>query len=365
MTALSVIQVNADRGIAPGTTKGAALHLRGVAAGLESCGHSVVTYSARAAEGSFPTEVRPLDRLDVPTIAEADMVYERYALGHRTGLELARAAGVRFVLEVNAPLVAEATTHRPYTVTDEMSTIEQELLTEADLVITVSSELRRWVDEVRVGPTITISNGFEPAWFPAAADSRTVQNRLVFIGHPKPWHGADQLPRLLFDLGRHGITPELLLIGGGPGVDAVRSEAERYGVTPQLRITGPLAPMQASQLLATASIGLAPYPAQQTFYFCPLKIVDYLAAGLAIVSTNQGDVATLVADSGIVVRPDDPNAFCDAVKALLTDSDRRQAMGLTGRRRAMATMTWSQVAERTITAISELGYATSPAGRRL
>ena len=81
-------------------------------------------------------------------------------------------------------------------------------------------------------------------------------------------------------------------------------------------------PSEASRRLSDAAIGLAPYPTQSPFYFCPLKIIDYLAAGLAVVSTDQGDIAELVGDAGIVLDdPDDDQAFADAVRALLDNDD--------------------------------------------
>ncbi len=350
---LSFVQVCADRGVAPGSTKGAAQHLRGIAAGLTRGGHRLVTYTARRSEGPFPTEVRKLSRLADEAAAGADVVYERYSLGHRGGLDLARAIGAHFVLEVNAPLVDEALAHRPGTVESHHRRVEADLLREADLVITVSSALTRWAMRHRSGPTITVTNGFEPEWFPTV-DRRHTEPSLVFLGHPKPWHGARQLPRILVDLALRGRRPPMLVIGGGAGADELMDEARRLGVSEQITVTGPLPPVVASELLSTATIGIAPYLRQDPFYFCPLKVVDYLAAGLPVVSTDQGDIASLVGDAGLVVDPDDPDALVEAITTLLDDPDRCAELGRAGRDRAMATLTWDDAAARTATAILSL-----------
>lgn len=352
---LDVIQISADRGIAPGSTKGAAQHLRGIAAGLVARGHRVTTYTPRSAEGPFPAAVQPLEALDLLVAAESlaagSVVYERYSLGHRGGLELARRLGVPFVLEVNAPLVDEARAHRPDTVRSEHIAIEAELLAEADLVITVSSALTTWAEAGRVGPTITLANGFEPAWFSAPARPERATAPLVFIGHPKPWHGADRLVDLLVDLAQLGLRPDLLIIGGGPGADALRATAQREGVGSQLTITGALPPKEASALLSTGSVGLAPYRRQEPFYFCPLKVIDYLAAGLPIVASELGDIPELVGDAGVLVDPDDAKQLTAAVARLLDRPEQRASMGEAGRRRAMATRTWTDVATRTESAL--------------
>lgn len=357
MTALRIAQVCADRGIAPGGTKGAAQHLRGVAAGLTELGQHVETYSARPAEGPFPVSIRPL--VELATVAGIDVAYERYSLGHRGGLELARSLNVPFVLEVNAPLVDEALAHRPATVDAGDRTNELELLASADLVITVAGELSRWVSERRAGPILTQPNGFEPSWFSwveqPIGTAAQAPFPLVFLGHPKPWHGADRIVPLLLELARTGHRPRTLVIGGGPGAVRLAADAERAGLHDQVEVTGAQSPEEATRRLSDAVIGIAPYPARSPFYFCPLKVIDYLAAGLAVVSSDQGDIAALVGDAGIVVDdPDNDREFADAVRLLLDDDERRIAMSLDGRRRATEQMTWAQVAANTLDSIHTL-----------
>lgn len=355
---MRVVQVCADRGIAPGATKGASQHLRGIAVEMVRMGHHVTTVTARSPEGPFPAEVEPLDALDV-CCAGADLVYERYSLGHTDGLDAARRHGARFVLEVNAPLLHEATRHRPDTVRAEHAAAEARLLDEADLVVVVSRPLAEWAARHRRGPIAVVRNGVEPAWFPQAADPANVDT-LVFLGHPKPWHGTDAIPRMMVDLAAAGHRPRVLVIGGGPGAAELAELAGRHGVADRLHITGALPPAEATALLQTASIGLAPYPPHEDFYFCPLKVLDYLAAGLAVVATDQGDVAELVGDAGVTVPAGDHAAFTAAVARLLDDADLRATMGAAGRARALSTMTWRDAAAATMQAIercAEVGAA--------
>lgn len=350
---MRIAQLCADRGIAAGSTKGAAQHLRGIAAGLTRLGDDVTTYTARPPEGEFPVQVHALADFEVATAHTFDVIYERYSLGHCHGLAIARDARRRFVLEVNSPLVAEAQAHRPDTVPDDASESEAYLLANADLVITVSSGLTKWASSKRNGPTMTLTNGFEPAWF-SEPDRDNPTYDLVFIGHPKPWHGADRLPSLLRALADAGTTATLLVIGGGPGADQLIAAAAGLGVADQITVTGALHPEQATAMLAEAAIGIAPYPTHDNFYFCPLKVIDYLAAGLPIISTDQGDIAELVGDAGAVVPPDDDQALLSAVEELLGDRARRVRFGQNGRRRALAGHTWDHVAERAHNAIAPL-----------
>lgn len=356
---MRVAQLCADRGIAPGSTKGAAQHLRGIAAGLSKLGHPTTTYAARGPESHFPVDVHPIEDFDRATASSFEVVYERYSLGHRRGLDVAREAARPFVLEVNAPLVDEARAHRPGTITPDVADTEAHLLAEADLVITVSAALAEWAGSRRSGPTITLTNGFEPEWFrkPNRADPAF---DLVFIGHPKPWHGADRLPKLLHDLAQRGVRATLLVIGGGPGAVDLVATATELGVDTQITVTGPLEPRAATGLLADAKIGIAPYRIAENFYFCPLKIVDYLAAGLPIVSTDQGDIPALVGRAGIIVPADSDSALTDAVERLLKDAELRLRLGENGRRQAFDAHTWDHVAARTQHALAQVGGISVP-----
>jgi len=98
MTPLTIAQVCADRGIAPGGTKGAARHLAGVARGLAHHGHSITTYAQRKAEGPHPVPVVGLADL---ASSKPDVIYERYSLSSGAALAHARKVGASFVLEVD------------------------------------------------------------------------------------------------------------------------------------------------------------------------------------------------------------------------------------------------------------------------
>jgi glycosyltransferase involved in cell wall biosynthesis len=121
-----------------------------------------------------------------------------------------------------------------------------------------------------------------------------------------------------------------------------------------MEVTGPLGQADAIATIRRAWVGLAPYPAEEFFYFSPIKIVEYLAAGIPVVSTRLGDVPDLVAGGGKVVAAGDPAAFVDAVDALLRDPTERDVLGLRGRARMEREQTWRAIAHRTIDAVREL-----------
>jgi glycosyltransferase involved in cell wall biosynthesis len=68
----------------------------------------------------------------------------------------------------------------------------------------------------------------------------------------------------------------------------------------------------------------------------PMSILEAMAAGLPVVATAVGGVPECVDDgvTGLLVPARDPQAFADALAALLEDPERRRAMGEAGRARA-------------------------------
>lgn len=70
----------------------------------------------------------------------------------------------------------------------------------------------------------------------------------------------------------------------------------------------------------------------------PLAVMEALAAGLPVITTNVGALGEAVADgeTGLVVPPDNPTALADAMTALAGDPARRARLGEAARQSALA-----------------------------
>ncbi len=360
---MRIVQVCADRGVPLDGTKGASVHLRSMASAFRRQGHDVRLFVASRGEDAHLTKAFSARVLNPRSLVEEtarwlpDLMYERYTLGHGNGLAASLALAVPFVLEVNAPLVLEASRHRRTTVREGDDDVEKRLFRSADLVVAVSESLRRYVAEIRGTDegTVVVPNGFDPAAFASPAPlRRTTPQRLIFLGHPKPWHGADELPRLVADLRRRGWDVELLVIGGGPGADAMADRVREFGVQDHVEITGALRSDHAVRRLQDGTVAIAPYPRDPFFYFCPLKVIECMAAGLPVVTTAQGDLPALVGDAGILVPPSDPRALAQAVEVLLRNERLRRGLGARGRERALSRFTWDRAADQVIRAATEM-----------
>jgi glycosyltransferase involved in cell wall biosynthesis len=355
----------ADRGIALGGSKGAAVHMTAIVTALARSGAEVLLLPSRVAGGGL--DELPADVIVDPLPAAAtdaaladllearlsefgaEALYERISLHTAAGAAAAARLGIPYLVELNAPLPEEAARYRSLERPREAERLEREVLSGADAVLAVSGPLVRYARERGATHVEVFPNAVDLGRFPAPSTVR--EPRCVFLGALRPWHGVEAVAEGWRLLGRE--APELLVVGDGPG----RSALEAVGA----KVIGTVTHREVPALLASASIGLAPYAADAPGYFSPLKLFEYLAAGLAVVAGAIEGVCEVVSHEHVVLAsPGDPEAFADAVRTLAADERMRARLGSAGRELVAAHHTWDRRARR----ILALAYRLQPAVAR-
>lgn len=85
-----------------------------------------------------------------------------------------------------------------------------------------------------------------------------------------------------------------------------------------------------------------------------MPLLEAMARGCPVVASDIGSHAEVAGDAGVLVAPDDAEAWAATLAALLGDPDRRAALGERGRRRA-ASFTWAIAAERHAAVYASVG----------
>jgi glycosyltransferase involved in cell wall biosynthesis len=352
--------LSTDPGIAYGGAKGASVHLAAIAEALAVEGNDVLVLVAAIDPGSPPhdgvtVEVIPGPGKGASTAArlafqdelaawlerrlerfEADILYERLALHSAAGNAAARRLGIPHLLELNAPLREEAARYRRLEEPDVAERLERAVLSDADLVFAVSLPLAEYA-ESRGGRRVEVlQNAVAIERFPPPTQS-AADPVAVFAGSLRPWHGIETIAEAWELLG--ASAPRLIVIGDGPS----RRLLDGLGAT----VIGRVPPARVPALLAGADIGLAPYSASAPSYFSPLKLFEYLAAGLATVVAKLPAVTAVVdPDTAVIIPPGDAKALAEAVAALAVDSSERKRLGANGRALVEAEHTWRHRASR-------------------
>src|SRR6266566_1502674 len=236
-----------------------------------------------------------------------DFIYERYSLWGLAGLCAAKRRLLPFVLEVNAPLVYEQHHYRGGMVCSCLARrIERHVWGEADLVISVSEVLSSHLTQAGVSPARVqvLPNGVDARWFMADAASLfpkrhlNLENLFVIglVGSLKRWHGADFLLAAFEDFHRLEPSSHLLMIGDGPLKSSLLDRTRQAGLEKAVTFTGVVTHEDIPRYLATMDVAVAPYPAIGNFYYSPLKLFEYMAAGRAVVASRIGQVAQVITD---------------------------------------------------------------------
>ena len=287
-----------------------------------------------------------------------DFIYERYSLWGITGLALAKRHRVPLALEVNAPLVYEQQHYRQKLTWPRFAHwMERRVWRGADPVIVVSEPLRyHLIKEAGVAPERirVLPNAVDAKWFAENGSMPINSERqekfvLGFAGSFKAWHGGDFLLSVFEEF--HKVEPlsHLLLIGDGPLKSSLEARVRKAGLEKSATFTGIVPHDEIRDHLATVDVALAPYPALENFYYSPLKLFEYMAAGRAVVASRVGQVAQIIRHraNGLLYEPGDRAGLLKCLCELRKDPALREELGRNARTTAEG-FTWERNAARVI-----------------
>ncbi|MDE3132208.1 MAG: glycosyltransferase family 4 protein [Acidobacteriota bacterium] len=389
---MRILYLTADPGIPVFGGKGASVHVRALTAAFAGLGHEVTVASPRIEPGqeqlpaavrcALIPAVRPRELASesevvgaqeaqaevVTRLAQelrADCIYERYSLASCAGARSARALEIPLLVEVNAPLRAEERRFRQLAHERLARSAEGETFAAATLVVAVSRWLRDWLISVGVQPErVDVIPNPPPAGLSAdrRALAQTATVRVGFCGSLKPWHGVETLVegfRLATDA---GARMELEIVGDGPAAAAVDAA---IGACGRIRRIGHIPHREVIACLARWDVGVAPYTSLDGFYFSPLKLAEYMAAGVCPVVSAVGPLPDLVdgGRAGVIVPADDPEALAAALLELDRDRTRLRRLAAAAQSIARAQPSWAQVAERLAAVIASARTAGSVVAR--
>jgi glycosyltransferase involved in cell wall biosynthesis len=118
----------------------------------------------------------------------------------------------------------------------------------------------------------------------------------------------------------------LLLVGDGPERAAAEALAARLGV--RAMFTGVVSYDAMPDHLAAMDIGAVVAEPGHSFHYSPLKVAEYLAAGLPIVAPKVPALTERLHDGldALLVEPGDDDALVGALRTLTDDPARRTAI---------------------------------------
>ncbi len=235
--------------------------------------------------------------------------------------------------------------------------LEHHAVFSLDRVITISEFNRRRFERWGVDPdrVSVIRPGVDIGTIGASPPSPTTSD-LIFVGRLVRDHRVDLLVEAVRCLKERGRTVRLVVVGGGPELDALRSQATRQEVSEQIIFTGLLeSHREVYGLMKSSKVFVFPSAPHGGW---SIACVEGNAAGLPIVTVGPGEIGTpaeLVQThaNGLVAREHTAESMAESIETLLDHGEVRQTMSVESVRSA-SRYDWPVVCEQTSSIYAEL-----------
>lgn len=208
--------------------------------------------------------------------------------------------------------------------------LERALLRRADLIVSIGgrlTELRR----AQSGKAVHhISTGVNWARFASSRSQDRQGHRMIHVGNLVSWGGLEVAIQAMPLILARVADAQLLVLGGGlPAYERqLRAMVHQAGLDHVVTFLGAQPNERLPKILADAEIGLAnSRPVAYRKYACPLKVLEYMAAGLPVIATEQTEAADMVNRfaCGLSI-PYDADAFAAAVLRVFEERGLYQQM---------------------------------------
>ena len=189
----------------------------------------------------------------------------------------------------------------------------------------------------RAGRVHRIYNGLDFSEF-GRADFSSVPPLIVAVGRLIPKKGFSDLIRACELLAEHGKSFRCEIIGEGLIENELRGQIDELCLQDKVVLTGAKPQSQLRRRLAAANVFVLPsvIDPEGGMDNLPTVIMEAMATGLPVVSTNIGGIPEMVIENetGFLVQPGDAVAMADAINKIVGDASMARRLGQSGYERA-------------------------------
>lgn len=281
-----------------------------------------------------------------------DFLYERYSLFNLSAGIAGRIMRIPIVLEVNAPLALERSTQPDEKLVFRKvgGWFEGEAFRMASGIVAVSSPLRDYIVSLGIPSRkiLVLPNGVDDSRFKPKERNRKWVERygipsgktiIGFSGIFRSWHGIEALIEAFATISRQSGNVHLLLVGDGPMRQTIEEHLSAAGLGGMSTITGRIPHMEMPDVTSLMDIAVSP---RATFYASPMKIIEYMALGIAVVAPDTGNIRDIITDGsdGILFDTGSPDGLVSAIMMLLKNDSLREGISRNARATVETRLNW-------------------------
>lgn len=158
---------------------------------------------------------------------------------------------------------------------------------------------------------------------------------------------------------KHHSDYKLYIIGRFESLDIkkeLEAQTDSLSITERVVFTGQVSPNEMPCLLSNAeALVLARPDNLQSKYGFPTKLGEYLATGNPVIVTNVGEIGNFIENkrNGILVPPNDPEAFADGMLWVVEHPQEATAIGKKGQELAKTAFSYKTQSEKVLNIMLE------------
>lgn len=157
---------------------------------------------------------------------------------------------------------------------------------------------------------------------------RPIRRHLLVARNLEPIYDNETAIRAFLTVHRKHPDTTLTIAGSGPLAESLRALAENLGLVDAVKFTGRLDREEMAQAYRNADIAINPSLVDNM----PNSVLEAMASGIPVVSTNVGGVPYIVADgqTALLVPPGSPDVMAEAILKLINDCDLSERLIING-----------------------------------
>jgi glycosyltransferase involved in cell wall biosynthesis len=172
-------------------------------------------------------------------------------------------------------------------------------------------------------------------------------NMIIYVGSIAKERGLETILQTM-PLVRQSYPDVTCLMVGSLDLGGIQNKYlknwEYYVHLGNLKFMGELPFPEVAPLIKSSSLGLVPLlPIPRYCKALPTKLIEYMASSKPVVASNFGLIDNIVNESecGILVNPENPQEFADAITYILSHPEHAREMGNNGRQMFLTNYNWN------------------------
>lgn len=187
---------------------------------------------------------------------------------------------------------------------------------------------------------------------------------ILYVGQLNAGQYAELLIKAARKIIKKGFGVTFMIVGTGYKLKGLIELAIKLNVQGHFIFTGPIAHNKIPYYIAEADVCVACFEDHDIVVSkSPLKVVEYLSCGKAVVASDVAEVRNMVKDAGILTEAGNVDSLAEGIMTLLKNAKLRKELGKRARERAKTIYNWPQTAQTLLKAYKRANEKISVAKR--